>query len=107
MLELNKDKIINSGGKIINVKRKKNTSDKSFCSTYVTPKDVIDYYNNPNRCVNCGRIIPARGLTDYIKLKSRIFCSNLCSNEFFNLKGIDLLHNKLIFSFYKILEHAT
>ena len=105
MLKLNKNKIIKAGGKVIKEKKQK---EESFCKVYTTPKDVIKYYNNPNNCINCNKIIPASTLVNYTELKSKIFCSKHCEKKYFEIDNeVELLRRKVIYDFYLALADCV
>lgn len=102
MLKLKAEEIIRAGGKIS--KKKEKRIEKSFCKTYATPKDVIKYFNNPNRCIHCNRTIPTNALIHYKELKSQIFCNKNCERKYFSTEDkLEILRKKVIFKLHSAL----
>jgi hypothetical protein len=105
MLKLNNAKIVKAGGKIHKTKEKKQTkTTKPFCKTYITPPDVIEYYNNPNYCLNCNKTISAGNNIKYSNIKSKIFCHENCEKKFMKVTGLELTRRKTIASFFSALS---
>ena len=109
MLVLTNKMITSVSGKLPKKsKEKKQTkTTRPFCKTYRTPLDVIEYYNDPNYCLNCNKVVPAGVLIDYIQLKSEMFCSEKCKSTFFRVKGLELFRRKAIYSFYSVLTDCV
>jgi hypothetical protein len=62
------------------------------------------YYNNPNFCINCGKVIPIGRKNKYSEYKKDFFCSDICKKGYFTKTEIELTRRNCIKCFFDALS---
>ena len=106
MLNLSNSTIVKAGGKLPVKINKKKPKQRLIPEDRLTPQSVIDYYNNPNYCLNCRKKISSNGLINLQELKSQVFCSEKCSQKFIWHFDERIFENNALLHFNKALFAA-